>query len=327
MLPAVPAPAAVPPPSLDRLAALPEIRPVLDAANAKDWAALDAGFGALTDPATHLTAVSEVAKTVERGFLEEVAAAHPTSPLAATLLARRLVADGWEIRTGAWGTDVSAEQWNAFNEHLHRAEQLLIEVTARQPGYTSAWTERLHTARGLSLGQAEARRRYDKIAKVAPHLYGAQNAMIQQLCPKWSGSYESMHAFAVECTTASPPGSVNGAVVAAAHIEHWLMLLRDGGSGAAEYIRSSPVQQQLTWAAEHSVLNPAFRPAPGWVGAHCAFAMAFSLADNYPAAATHFNALLAGGNLADEAPFNYLGDPSEEFVKYRKRAFEKGSRR
>lgn len=298
---------------------------VSDAARARDWAAIDAGFAALTDPVTHFKAIKVVGQALDRGFLEEVVTATPTSPLAGTLLAWRLAEDGWNIRTGDWGHNVSREQWQGFHANLNRAEQTLIDVTARHPGYTSAWMERLHTARGLSLGQAEARRRYDKIV---PLFYPAQNSMIQQLCPKWSGSFEAMHGFAVECTRASPVGSVNGAVVAAAHIEHWLLVDRDDGEPAAlAYLKRADVQQELRWAAEHSVLNAACRPAPGWVAAHSAFAMAFSLADSYSAAAAHFNALLAVGNLADEAPWNYLGDAAAVFVAHRARAFEKGLRR
>jgi hypothetical protein len=149
--------------------------------------------------------------------------------------------------------------------------------------------------------------------------------MIQQLCPKWGGSYEAMHGFAVECTKASPPGSVNGALVAEAHLEHWLLVQRDEDKTAAiAYLKRPEVQQELLWAAGHSVLNPAFRPVIRWVYAHSAFAMAFSLAENYQAAAPHFHALYANGNVASESPWNYLGDAAEHFVIHRNLAFRKG---
>jgi hypothetical protein len=318
----------LPTPDFDPLAAFPEVVALRNAAQACDWWTLEAGFGRLTDPAVHLTALQGAGRVIDRRFIEEVAAGNPTSALAATLLARRLVEDGWNFRTGGWGRDVAPEQWREFHAHLRRAEQILIEVTARHPGYTSAWIERLHTARGLSLGQAEARRRFEAIMKLAPRFYPAQHTLIQQLCPKWSGSYEAMHGFAVECAKSSPPGSVNGAVVAEAHIEHWLVLGRDGGARAAiAYLKHPDVQRELVWAAGHSVLNPAFRPAAGWVGAHSSFAMAFSLAENYPVAAAHFNALYAGGNLADESPWHYLGDSAVHFVTHRDRAFKEVPRR
>ncbi|MBO0871654.1 MAG: hypothetical protein J2P15_24140, partial [Micromonosporaceae bacterium] len=63
--------------------------------------------------------------------------------------------------------------------------------------------------------------------------------------------------------------------------------------------------------------------AAGWVRAHSAFAMAFSLAENYPAAAPHFDALLHGGNLADKQPWSYLGNDSTMFVAYRTHALKK----
>ena len=117
-------------------------------------------------------------------------------------------------------------------------------------------------------------------------------------------------------------------IVASAHIEHWLLIIRDEGARpAVAYMKRPEVQQELQWAAAHSVLNPAFRLAPGWVTAHSSFAMAFSMADNYSAAAAHFNALLANGNLADEGPWRYVGEATDEFVSFRNLAFQKGSRR
>ncbi|GAA1844289.1 hypothetical protein [Asanoa iriomotensis] len=312
-------------PDIDPAAAFPDVRALRDAAKARNWQAVEAGFGRLVDPAVHRLAVSQVGDALDRGLVESVAAANPIDPLSQTLLAWRLVHDGWNIRTGAWGNNVSQEQWKAFHTHLHRAEQILIEVTARHPGYTSAWTERLHTARGLSLGQAEARRRYERLSAGAPGFYAAQDAMVQQLCPKWGGSYEAMHGFAVECVRSAPPGSVNGGMVPAAHIEHWLLLTRDEDDRAgAAYLKRPEVQQELRWAAEQSVFHPAFRPGPDWVDAHSLFAMAFSLAENYQAAAAHFNALLHGGNLASESGWQYLGDAAKEFAAHRERAFQKG---
>ncbi|WP_143049618.1 hypothetical protein [Asanoa ishikariensis] len=308
----------VPPPDFDPLAAFPEVRAVREAAQARDWPGVEAGFGGLTDAATQLKAVKVVGGLLDRGFLEEILAANPVSALAGTLLAWRLSDDGWKIIGREWGRSVTHTRFAGFHDNLNRAEQILVDVTAREPGCTSAWIERLNTARGLNLGQAEARRRY---AKIEPQCYPAQHAMTRQLSPKWNGSYEAMHTFAARCATASPPGSINGAVVAAAHLEHWQVLHRDNRTAATAYLKQPDVGQELRSAAEHSLLNPAFRPVPGWVAAAGTFAMAFSLAEDYAAAAHHFNALLVGGNLADEAPWNYLGDPATVFVDHRDRAF------
>jgi hypothetical protein len=312
---------SLPPPIFAPLAAFPEGRPVISAAKARDWPRLSQRFAELTDPATHRRAIRLASEAAELDFLEEVFAAEPTSALAGTLLGNRLIGDGWKIRTDSRAKNVSREQWKGFHAHLNRAEQVLIEVTARHPGYASAWMDRLTVARGISLGQAEARRRYDRLNNVAPHCYPAQSSMIQQLCPKWSGSYEAMRSFAVECTQASPPGSVNGGLVAEAHIEHWLEL--DSGANYA-YLNRPDVQRELLWAARHSVLNRAFRPATGWVSVHSVFALVFSLSQNYPAAVAHFQALYAGGNLADEWMWEYLGDPLDTFVANRERAYQSG---
>ncbi|MBO0871153.1 MAG: hypothetical protein J2P15_21585, partial [Micromonosporaceae bacterium] len=96
MLPALLASA----PDLDPVAALPAARALRDAAKAHDWSTVDTGFGRLVEPAAQVIALSAIGRVTKRAFIEEVFAGDPTSPLAGTLLAWRLVEDGWKIRTG-----------------------------------------------------------------------------------------------------------------------------------------------------------------------------------------------------------------------------------
>lgn len=306
------------PPKLDPIAALPEARVLRQAAKAGDWPALDAGFTQFVDPNEHALAVRIAGLAAHRCFLEWTWDDNPTSALAGTLLAWRLVEDGWKIRSTQWARNVSARQWRGFHEHLNQAERILHEVTTQHPEYTSAQLERLHAARGLGLGQAEARRRHASLDQVSPHFYPAQSAMIQQLCPKWGGSYDAMHRFALKCAKASPPGSLNAAVIAEAHIEQWLMVNRDAGwPVVGSHLRRPEVLRELREAAKHSVLHPAFRRTVGWVRAHSSFAMAFSLANDHRAAAPHFAALYANGNLADKVPWMYLRDWRIQFMFHR----------
>jgi hypothetical protein len=317
MLAAVTAPTQLPAPDFDRVAPYPEAIRLRDATKAGDWPAVAAYFRQVVDPQEHYFATIVVAEAAAPGFLDQVVAREP-STLANTLLAIKLVIDGWAIRTTARAKDVSREQFDAFHDHVRRAERLLVDVTAREPDNTSAWTERLVTARALGLGQAEARRRYERLAKTAPHHYAAQRAMVQQLCPKWGGSFDAVHEFALGCARTSPPGSISAAVVAEGYIEHTLEV---DDTEHDSYIAQPHVQQEILDAARHSVLHPAFEPTYGWVTAHSTFAMAFSLAGNYAAAAPHFRAL---GNFASEAPWYDLRDPAESFVRHRDRALGKG---
>ena len=326
MLAAVSGPITPAEPDFDAAAAYPEVAWIRDTAKARDWPSLSIYFERNVDPAGHWFVARTVAEAADREFLESIATNETATTLPITLLAIRLISDGWEIRTGAWGSDVSAERAKGFQDHLNGAEQFLIEATAREPHNTSAWCARLDTARGLSLGQAEARRRYDRLTRHAPHHTPAQGKMIQQLCPKWGGSYDAMHGFARQCAQASPPGSLNASMVAEAHIEHWLLEDRDkerdnGTDAPSPYLAQHPVQQETMEAARHSVLNPAFQLVPGWVNAHSAFAMVFSLAGNYTAAARHFRAM---GNLGCEWPWMYWSEPEQTFAKHRDRALARG---
>ncbi|MEH0576366.1 hypothetical protein QBA54_18135 [Streptomyces sp. B21-108] len=170
------------------------------------------------------------------------------------------------------------------------------------------------TARGLQLGQAEARRRYDRLSAHHPHHYRAQTQLLQQLCPKWGGSWDAAHGFARECATAAPDGANSGALVALAHIEHWLDL--DSGERTA-YMRGLPVRDDLRNAARVSVLHAGHRPDWNSIGAHSAFAFAFSIGGHFADAAPHFAFL---GDRATEFPWQYLPDQKSAFLKFRKSA-------
>jgi hypothetical protein len=209
-----------------------------------------------------------------------------------TLLAERYIHIGWTIRSRASAEHVSRDQFEQFHAWLRKAEQRLIEVCAEQPTYAPAWTARLLTARGLQLGQSEARRRYDRLSAHHPHQFRAQSQLLQQLCPKWGGSWEAVHGFAQECVSAAPDGSPAGVLVAEAHVEHGLDLSDVAGT---EYMRNVSVRNELRHAAQVSVLHPDHRP--GWpsVTGHSTFALAFSLGGHLKDAAPHFAAL---GNTA-----------------------------
>lgn len=315
----MPAVAALPPPDFEVASAFPEHRWLQQAAQAGDWAAIRTFAGKFprgADRTFVTTTVADVAG-IEHP-LRELVAANPNDLLAATLLAAREVIIGWEIRTAARASQVSREQFRELHRHLRQAEQLLIRVTALDPANDLAWTERLTTARGLQLGQNEARRRYDRLTRHYPAHFTAQARLLQQLCPKWSGSWEALHSFARECMQTAPPGALNAGLVAEAHLEHWLDLNK---SERTEYLRRPDVHRELVEAADRSVLHPAFRRTYGWVTVQGAFAALFSLIGDLPRAAVHFRAL---GNLASQYPWSYLGDPAEAYTRHRAAALAKG---
>jgi hypothetical protein len=292
----------------DQAAAFPELVELRESARAADWTAIELFFAGLsdTDMAVHaVKVVADVAGAEE--FLEQL----PPSPLARRLLAARYVSQAWEIRSGERAQHVSRDQFEGMHELLRRAEPILIQLTAKDPADAVAWVFRLTTARGLELGQSEARRRYDRLARVAPHCFAAQSRLLQQLCPKWSGSWEVAHAFTQQCMDAAPPGSLSPAVVGEAHLEHYLDL---EGAERGRYLAKVSVQHEIRAAAEKSVLHPDFAGGYHWPQAHGVFAVLFAEMGDHRRAATHFEAL---GDAASEYPWTMFGDPAAGFARLR----------
>ncbi|MEV6524010.1 hypothetical protein AB0M43_18840 [Longispora sp. NPDC051575] len=311
----------LPPVSTDPAATRPELAALRAAVRSHDWPAVSAFLGGLDDPDDHSFVVRFVGEIGgSEDFLRTVVGQAPGATLPMTLLAARLIELGWEARSGYGAEHVSQVQFRAFHEYLRQAERLLIEVTAREPADTSAWTMRLLTTRGLELGQSEARRRYDHAARHAPHSFGTQAQILQQLCPKWGGTWEDAHAFARECALAAPEGSLSGALVATWHLERWLSMDR---AEANRYIVQAHVRAEVAEAAARSVDHPAFRRA-GYRAAYAlnTFAMATALHGDQTAAARYFHMI---GAEATALPWSYHGnDNVTSFLWFRKNARAKG---
>lgn len=299
-------------PVSDPFDALPELAPLRTAAWDDDWAATEAFFAEI-DSVDDVSLAAGLLAGVDRSeaYLERAAKALPADPLPRTLLAERYIRIGWRIRGSTPAEEVSGDQFAQFHDWLRKAERLLIEVCAEQPAYAPAWTARLLTARGLELGQSEARRRYDRLAEHHPHHFRAQSQLLQQLCPKWGGSWEAAHGFAQERSSAAPDGSYAGILVAEAHVEHCAAL---AGAQAAEYLRNVSVRNELRQAAGTSVLHPDCRA--GWqrIDGHSSFALAFALGGHLADAARHFVAL---GDTVSESFWRYLPDWKRRFTEYR----------
>ncbi|MBB4764271.1 hypothetical protein ACFQFC_08625 [Amorphoplanes digitatis] len=311
----------LPQPTFDPVAAYPEMGRVRSALAAMDWAGVRALIDGAPDPVAR-TMLIRFAATVPGAeqFLQDVLARDPDDSVAGAVLGGHLVDVGWKIRSGLRAQYVSAEQFSTFHGYLRRAEQILIDAAARNPADVSVWCQRLVSARGLELGLSEVRRRYDRLAEHEPHHLPAQSQLLQSLCPKWSGSWEQMHAFAGECMLAAPKGAHNAVLVVTGHLERWL---DDDGQGVA-YLATSRARNEIYEAATRSVWDPGFRHDYGWVAVRNTFAMAFSLIGDSRAAAAQFAALDRFGS---EDPWHYLGDPAEEFVRRRALAYGKGGAR
>lgn len=314
-------PAPLPPPVFDAAAAYPQVAAARGALAAGDWPALRALVDA-QDAHGRTVLVGAVGDTPDaEPLLRKALAEQPDDPVAAATLGAHLIRAGWRIRTASRAQDVSREQFVQFFDHLRRAEQILIEATARHPQDAAAWTQRVTSARGLQLGQAEARRRYDRLAAAHPHHLPAQGSLLQQFCPKWSGSWEKAYTFARECADAAPAGAPNAVLVVEVHLgqafDHGTL------SAARAFLRGQQVRAAIHDAAQRSIWHREFRHGWGWVQVRSTFALAFCLMQEWTPAAQQFAAL---GHLGDESMFGYFGDSVAQFQRFREKAYAKGGR-
>ncbi|WP_422733592.1 hypothetical protein ACN26Y_24620 [Micromonospora sp. WMMD558] len=300
-------------PTHDPVEHYPDLAPLRQALHAEDWRAVVAFFDRLPDGDDPTVATDMVAQM--RGvetYLRSVGGP-AESPLAGTLLGVRLVMLAWEARGSARSQYTSSRRFASFHETLREAEAVLSEVTAADPGNIAAWTARLCIARGLEMGPAEANRRYERAVGARPHPFTAQLAYVQQLCPKWGGSLEKMHDFARRCAEEAPPGSLNAAAVAEAHLEDAFY------EGTFHYLRRPRVLTELQDAVAVSVGHPDYRPVHGWVRAQSSLAMALWYAGDRAGAASRMATL---DNRITEYPWRSV----RQFRTVRRRLLRIGAR-
>lgn len=256
--------------------------------------------------------------TGAEGFYRGVVQSNPRDPLAATVLADRYVRMAWEARGSGNASTVSPERYSVFQDYLRTAEQILIGACAQQPQFTPAWAVRLVTARGLQLGAPETLRRYRRLATSSPNDLYAQFAALQDLLPKWAGTWEMAHNFAWECANDSPPGSPNAALVVMYYLER---LISDEVSGIEDLARDAQVRHEIAVAAQRSVQHPAFGAEPDKLLALSLFALIFSLLEDWPSAKDCFTRL---GPYAVATGWEYFGtDLGAVFTDARQEAMSK----
>jgi hypothetical protein len=306
-------------PVFDHARTYPVVGAADGALRASNWPAVQAAYSGASSPyERHL--IVAVAQEVDgcEGFLSSVVEHDPADLLAATMLAWREVLIGWDARGAGRASTVDASMWEAFQHHLTRAELLLTQVCAREPGFEPAWGVRLVSARGLELGLSELQRRYERLTRASKNDLLGQSRYLQALLPKWFGTWELAHQFAWSCATDAPPGAPNASVVVEYHVERWL----DANRPTREVFADPQVRHEISSAAEASVLNPAFSGSPGWVHALSQFALAFSLMEDWPRARYCFTRL---GPFATRTGWSYFNEnPAKVFVEQREKAMSQG---
>ncbi|MGW4804841.1 hypothetical protein [Kitasatospora sp. NPDC004272] len=308
-------------------AAPPQGRPVIDPAfgdaelarlrafvGVGSWPGARAVLDAAADQ-DELTLMVEAVADVKGAetLIGRALASAPDDALLQLAQGARHVSWAWEARTRASARNVSEEQWKLFHERLDSAEEHLYRAAELDPELLGPWYFLQISGRGASIDREAARHRFEAALRRRPGHLASHRQRLQQLCEKWQGSHEQMHAFARGAMLAAPEGSPLGELVARAHIEHWLSLPPEED---AAYMAQEHVRGQLHEAADRSVRHPDYRRGRDWPIAHNVFAMAFALSGQ-PAAAHLFFAEL--GDRATELPWGYWGDAAEVYERTRLR--------
>jgi hypothetical protein len=303
---------ALPPLVTDTAALWPAYGHFLAALKRYDWTACRAVLDAVSPVERTRLIRSGADEPGLEEWLRGVIRHDPRDGAAFALLGHHLTVVGWNIRSTSLAKDVSREQWQGFTEWLNKAEQVMIEGCARNPDDPAIWTVRLTSARGISLGIDEETRRYNRVAAIDEHHLPAQGDHLEQLYPKWGGSWEKAHGFARERMLAVPPGAPHGRLVAQAIVEH--IVWTDDKEKTAYMDKARP---ELNEAAQRSIGHPSF--VPGTYEADLtlgSFAFAFWVYDDIRSTANVFRQM---GQRAALGPWN---DASDKLFAAREWAFK-----
>ncbi|MFF9164830.1 hypothetical protein ACF081_31845 [Streptomyces longwoodensis] len=296
-----------------RLEALGDTRvlALVRAARAGDWEAVKAAaapfdLGREHQVLSELCDVAGVQDWIGRAVEED----KEHRALALLVSGARHVVWGWEARTSARAVDVSREQWRVFHERLEIAEEHLLQAAELRPEWISPWRRLLTSGRGMSLGRAVTRTRFDAALRRDPLDPGAHLEWLSQLQPRWGGEPGRALAFARQAFDGAPEGHRLGCVIPMAHIEEWVE------SDRGNHLDNAQVRQELRHAAERSILHPAHERRPGWQEDFNTFAMALSLAGERDVARRVYREL---GGAFTPWPWKYMAQPEAAYARFRRR--------
>jgi len=284
-------PVQAPPAPAQADAGLPEARTIpgdgdsellrlLKVAETRDWTELRAGVSEYSDDNLTSLLGNVCAQSPSMSdWLPEAVGPDPEDALAQAFLGALAIERAWRVRTGKLAQHVSQEQFREFHRILREAEEHLYRSAELDRKSAAPWYSLLISGRGLEVGLDVQQRRFEALTERSPGHLGAHRQMLQQLCAKWSGSHEQMHAFATEAMR-GPYGEDLGVLIPVAYNEHVTRLDKD--SPERGFIKSAESRAELQEAADRTIFRPGFAPARNPYLAANTFGWAFCAAGMWP---------------------------------------------
>ncbi|MGG5259779.1 hypothetical protein [Phycicoccus avicenniae] len=303
-----------PPPVTDPAVVFPDLDALRRRALSGDVAGAVEAARATGDPADQGVAWEVLARAPGLDVVLDDALGRDAQDHPALLLtAHRLLLGAEDDGAGERATEVAADRFAHVHDRLRRAEEVLLRLCAEDPGDPQPWVLRLRSAAALGLPHGEARRRYGRLHALDPHHGPGQRWFVRALSPSpgSGGAWDEAMTTARDLATAAAPGSVEGTVLAAAHLARWR-----GEGGGRGHLRRRAVLGELEDVADRFRAVPT-HPTPGRVLPHTELAVLFGVAGREDRARTHFRAL--GSALAPE-PWEAAGRHRDALARLRAEA-------
>jgi hypothetical protein len=264
-----------------------ELYAVFQSAEARNWSAVRELLSKQSGNDLSTLIAGLCGKQSLAEWLPEAIGKESEDAIARAVLGAEAIGRAWRIRTAQRAPHVSQEQFREFHRILREAEEHLYAAAELDSRSAAPWHSLLVSGRGLQVGMEIQQRRFEAVLERSPDHLRAHQQMLQQLCRKWSGSHERMHAFATEAMR-GPYGDELGVLIPRAYYEHYGYLPQNSPERA--FIRSAESRAELQEAADRTIFRPGYRPARDPYAAANVFAWTFTAARMWPQARAAFEA-------------------------------------
>jgi tetratricopeptide (TPR) repeat protein len=153
-------------------------------------------------------------------YLDRWVEHNPQSAIAHIIRGVYHIERAWEIRSRKWAKDVKKENWKSFHELHLLAKRDLEKAYELDPSNPHSSRQLIRVQRALNARDTEATEKYFQQAiQNHPTFYWAYRAKLENMMPKWGGTWEAMFVFASETAQNAPPTTLLPLILAHAFEE------------------------------------------------------------------------------------------------------------